>query len=555
MKNSDQLDNKNNDQNTQDQVGKKNKDKDSDKKNKLTEEENSNINSQKTSSKDQNTQDQVKKINKDKDSDKKNKLTEEENSNIDSQKTSSKDQNTQDQVEKMIDTEIIPNQEESIFAKMCSNTSKKKTSNEKTLGGNLNNYFDSNEIKNELINIGVPVNKCGSVTKKLKEYSERHIEGKIDLDKLKAKFHSYFEEVKSINKDNISKNDQIRIGIDTIKNKILSRIATEEGNQTIMTFGENSPRENDDLDNENKSFIDIPYLDLSAINNPDSEGNPFSSNSQNINKNENEKVYKMEEEDLTTNTNTTKLLDEFAEKISGCDTNRLKIQTYFKIYENKLGYNISPATEKLIIDLVLETEKYIESVKQIVKDYQMSEGTKARILEAIDNSTSKKSLEENIGKFEEGKEILKLMPNEKQTEDEGVYSKMTSKANKVYNAIYNKYYGYTNLSEQQIDEIAEVTKKISNTPLELDDIKGFEEYVETKGYTVENNTNSAFYKIYQSLQMQPQEEENVIIDELNTHHNTYCYAIGAVAAILLAMQFMNSYDNEVLYHGFGPSGY
>ncbi len=35
----------------------------------------------------------------------------------------------------------------------------------------------------------------------------------------------------------------------------------------------------------------------------------------------------------------------------------------------------------------------------------------------------------------------------------------------------------------------------------------------------------------------------------------HCYAIGAVAAILLAMQFMNSYDNEVLYHGFGPSGY
>ena len=80
-------------------------------------------------------------------------------------------------------------------------------------------------------------------------------------------------------------------------------------------------------------------------------------------------------------------------------------------------------------------------LEKIVKDYQMSDDAKAKILEAIGNSTSKKSLEENISKFEKGKEILKLMPKEKQAEDGGVYSKMKSKADKVYDKVYNKYYG------------------------------------------------------------------------------------------------------------------
>ena len=158
---------------------------------------------------DQNTQDQVKKTNKNNDSNKKNKLTEEENSNTHSQKTSSKNQNTQDQVEKIIDTERIPNKEESIFANLCGNTSNNKTDNKKTLGEKLNNYFNSSAIKKELGDIGIPKNKFGNVTKKLKEYLNRYTEETIDLDKLKAKFYSYFEELKSINKDIISKTDHI----------------------------------------------------------------------------------------------------------------------------------------------------------------------------------------------------------------------------------------------------------------------------------------------------------------------------------------------------------
>ena len=468
----------------------------------------------------QKTQDKVKKTNKNNDSNKKNKLTEEENSNTHSQKTSSKDQNTQDQVEKIIDTERIPNKEESIFANLCGNTSNNKTDNKKTLDEKLNNYFDSKEIKKELGDIGISKNKFESVIKRLKEYLKRYTEETIDLDKLKAKFYNYFEELKSINKDNISKNDQIRIGFDTIKNKILSRIAAEEGNQTSMTFGENSPRESGDPDSGNKSFIEIPLLNISAITDFEFENeNQFSNNSQNINKiisTVDEKFDKIQEkEGLTTKFNITELLGEFAQQISDGDVNRLKIQTYFKIYESKLGYNISPTTEKLIIDLVLETEKYIESVKQIVKDYQMSDGTKARILEAIDRSTSKESLEENIGKFEEGKEILELMQKE-QVKDEGVYSKMMSKANKVY----NKYYGYTNLSEQQIDEITKHVKMKSST---FDDINDIEEYVKTKGYTVESSLNTNLSEMYQSTQTQLHEVENeakdATIDEFNPCNN------------------------------------
>ena len=139
----------------------------------------------------QKTEVKVKKTNKDKDSNKKNKSNEEENSNSHGQKTSSKDQNTQDQAEKIIDTERIPNQEESIFAKLCSNTSKNSTNNENTLGEKLNNYFNSSAIEKELQKIGVPTDKFGSVIKKLKDYLKRYTEEKIDLNKLQAKFYSY----------------------------------------------------------------------------------------------------------------------------------------------------------------------------------------------------------------------------------------------------------------------------------------------------------------------------------------------------------------------------
>jgi hypothetical protein len=195
---------------------------------------------------------------------------------------------------------------------------------------------------------------------------------------------------------------------------------------------------------------------------------------------------------------------------------------------------------------------------------------------------------------------------------------MMSKANKVYNKVCNKYYGYTNLSEQQIDEITkhvkmtssifddindideyaktkghtvednlnssfyemyqsaqtqlhevkdevknalidEITKHVKMTSSTFDDINDIDEYVKTKGHTVEDNLNSSFHEMYQSAQTQLHEVENevkdALIDEFNPCNNVYCYATAAVTAILLAIQFMNSYDNEVSYHGFVPSGH
>jgi len=46
---------------------------------------------------------------------------------------------------------------------------------------------------------------------------------------------------------------------------------------------------------------------------------------------------------------------------------KFKIKMLIEIYENTFGHKISPVTENLIIDLVLETEKYIESIMESVK--------------------------------------------------------------------------------------------------------------------------------------------------------------------------------------------
>ena len=116
--------------------------------------------------------------------------------------------------------------------------------------------------------------------------------------------------------------------------------------------------------------------------------------------------------------------------------------------------------------------------------------------------------------------------------------------------VYNKYYGYTTLSKQQIDDLTKHVKMTSST---FDTINDTDEYVKTKGYTVEDNTNSSF----QQTQLHEVENEvkDATIDESNPCNNVYCYTTAAVTAILLAIQFMNSYDNEVLYNGFGPSGH
>jgi hypothetical protein len=118
------------------------------------------------------------------------------------------------------------------------------------------------------------------------------------------------------------------------------------------------------------------------------------------------------------------------------------------------GHKISPATENLIIDLVLETEKYIESIMESVKKYQIEEGIKKKILEAIAKSTSKESVAKNISEL--GKiGDFKMKSLQEETVDKTLYSKIMSKVNKAY----NKYYGYRNISKKEIDEIAEYAYK------------------------------------------------------------------------------------------------
>ena len=132
----------------------------------------------------------------------------------------------------------------------------------------------------------------------------------------------------------------------------------------------------------------------------------------------------------------------------------------------------------------------------------------------------------------------------------------------------------------------DIKSKLSSD--EVGDIKEIEAYVKSKGYTVENYDSIDFCEISQFLETQASHGE-VIINQLNncddwqctdnpnqintpetqlqhgeneielgaSSHcdNMYCYATFAAAAILMTMLQMTSYDNEVLHHGFGPSGF
>lgn len=141
----------------------------------------------------------------------------------------------------------------------------------------------------------------------------------------------------------------------------------------MIIFGDTSARSNDDASNLK--------LDLSTNNN---------------NKEEIEKMVENQ---------TTTVLNEQSGVI-----NKSKIQLIIEIYENTFRHKISPATKNLIIDLVLETEQYIESVTESVRKYQIEEGIKKKILEAIAKSTSKEGVEKNISELEntEGFEIESL---------------------------------------------------------------------------------------------------------------------------------------------------
>lgn len=64
-----------------------------------------------------------------------------------------------------------------------------------------------------------------------------------------------------------------------------------------------------------------------------------------------------------------------------------------------------------------------------------------------------------------------------------------------------------------------------------------------------------FYKINQDLTMQPQDDDDVVTDIPSGYCDLNCYTIAAASALLFAMSYMLALDNEVSYHGFGPSGF
>ena len=82
------------------------------------------------------------------------------------------------------------------------------------------------------------------------------------LDNLKEKFVNYFKQFKSCNKDTIDKNQAIGENIDAIMKTISYYIKKEEDITTeafeTQTFGGDY--------NTNKSCLEIPLLDISAIN-------------------------------------------------------------------------------------------------------------------------------------------------------------------------------------------------------------------------------------------------------------------------------------------------
>ena len=157
-----------------------------------------------------------------------------------------------------------------------------------------------------------------------------------------------------------------------------------------------------------------------------------------------------------------------------------------------------------------------------------------------------------------------------------VYSKMLGKAKATCNKVYNKYYGYSDLPKKQIDKIAEYayqryieTKDVSSKREEfnkstmsklksnsdLEGIEGIKKFVESRGYTAENYDNMDFYEINQGLTMQPQDDDDVVADIPSGYCDLNCYTIAAASALLFAMCYMLALDNEVSYHGFGPSGF
>ena len=204
------------------------------------------------------------------------------------------------------------------------------------------------------------------------------------------------------------------------------------------------------------------------------------------------------------------------------------------------------------------------------KNYEIKEYIKNKISEAIAKSTSKEGVEKNISELE-GTEDFKMELSQKQDEEvkDSYLAKLLSKANKIYEKAYNKYYGYNNLSEKEIVKIAEYAYKRHNESEEeklkrniyndQEDIKSMEEFVKTKGFTVENCDSKDFHEIshqgHQSLTVQPLDDDDVTAYTTPGYCDLNCYTVAAASALVYAMSYMLAFDNEVSHTGFGPSGF
>ena len=472
----------------------------------------------------------------------KDKMAEDTDENISnrSQKVTSREE------ESIITTERNPNAMTNFINNICGR-SEESTSKEK----DIKKYLDSEELKSTLKNVGFNTDIIQKVIEKLKGYLEKYESDIISLDELKNKVNNYFTKLKSANKTEIKKGNIKGENINEIQKQFSSCIEEECKISNMMetletqTFGGDSNSLRDNIV-KNSLNMDTLRLDILAINSNEGE------------------IEKMAENKTTT---------ALSEQSDGID--KYKIKLFIEIYENTFVYKISPATENLIIDLVLETEKYIEGVMESVKEYQIEEYIKKKILEAIAKSTSKESVEKNISELEDTGDF-KMESSQKQNEDAEIYSKMLGKAKTVYNKIYNKYYGYSDLAKKQIDKIAEYaykrymeTKEVSSKREEfnkntmsklvnnsnLEEIKDIEEFVASRGYTVENCDGMDFYEINQGLTMQSQDDDDVVADIPSNYCDLNCYTIAAASALVYAMSYMLAFDNEVSHHGFGPSGF
>lgn len=229
----------------------------------------------------------------------------------------------------------------------------------------------------------------------------------------------------------------------------------------------------------------------------------------------------------------------------------------------------------MIIDLVLETEEYIKKVIDSVNKYKIQNSDE--ILKAIAKSTSKNSVDKIIRDLEKAEGFTIETPH-KQADN-----KILKIPYELCKKAYNKYCGYSNLSKKQIDKIAEYAyirlheteedkikreeynnkekKKLVGNNDDIyhtklnEEIKNMDEFVRTKGYTVEDLKSVDFQAIAQHLEEETQGVKEEIIDESNYYNTTYCYFTLAATTLLIAMSQMISYDNDVSYHGFGPSGF